>query len=489
MGSDPAEQGVRTTPPDITRTAGAYVRATQYPLPLVFGLGASGVVAFLLVGFVGYSGHRSWLDTIFREPWPLFIWFCCLALVFYVIMLRPSPESGWLANVLGVMLATILSVVAVAYLHINLAGVVFVRLELLHYLGESKWTYTNLNFILLGTFWADTLWRWARRAQGKSPTIHVEIDRTSGKIKQVEATTDMPSMQELIAGDLIAGTVLALVLALIFRPEVVNALSNVGVGIHINTCTVSWPVGACVHGGALSDPPTLFFIDLIQALVSAFFAAILTAILLLRLDPMALQRIIQEAARTLQLITLGKIVRWTLWQLRHVLWPEFVVATVLGAAWAAEYTARYLHLQASQQASDASGALMQGLFYLGMAAVSGSCAVLFLVLSAALLLFKGEVIRGAIVFLRTTVPTFAHALLLALGGFNALLWATGVSAQTPFFQPTASAIIALLGALGLLIIRLARQWLQSDAQAKSNALSDRLPFAQDIDEPGSGTSR
>jgi membrane protein implicated in regulation of membrane protease activity len=138
---------------------------------------------------------------------------------------------------------------------------------ILRLIGDWPWTYTFINFAIIAIFWVDTLRRWVRRARGKTPTRRVDL--TTGEVTREYATADEPTMQELISGDLIAGAVLCLVLAVIFRDSVISFFSQaLNVGINVQTCTVSWPIGVCTPpGGGLHDPPTLTFIDLIQALV------------------------------------------------------------------------------------------------------------------------------------------------------------------------------------------------------------------------------
>ena len=59
--------------------------------------------------------------------------------------------------------------------------------------------------------------------------------------------SEMPSLQELVSGDLIAGALLALLLSFVFKPEILQLFIHPQ-GAAITTCTVSWPIGLCMGG-------------------------------------------------------------------------------------------------------------------------------------------------------------------------------------------------------------------------------------------------
>ena len=54
----------------------------QYPIWVVVLLGLAGVLAFALTGFLGYkdgfNNDSSGVYFVFKEGWPLFLWFCAL---------------------------------------------------------------------------------------------------------------------------------------------------------------------------------------------------------------------------------------------------------------------------------------------------------------------------------------------------------------------------------------------------------------------------
>ncbi len=480
----------------------------RYPAGLIVALGLSGVLVFMLAGFLGFRDieanlagspffESAWSRAVFHQPWPLYLWFCALMMTLQASILRHPALRRQLVATLVVTVICIGLVGIIYYYQVeintllqNLLETILGKRILLRFLGEWPWTYTILNFLLLAIFWIDTFRRWIRRAQGKSPTSDVEIDLMSGRVSRVEATEDMPSMQELVSGDLMAGALLAFVLALIFRPEVLNALSSVGVGIHINTCTVSWPVGACAQGGAVTDPPTLFFMDLIQALVylplgllilalsatlSGFGAVggvnetVTNAVPEASADDSSTQSVSEQV--TLTLINtlrsaLNRRVRIAAdnlaMSLRNVVWPALILLGTISVATTAHYIQRYLHLLSDsvtcttiacpdylggQGFPSVRDLLSSGSQYQaeGLALLWGVIAILSIVMSIALLIFKRRVAENTLRFLGLIgfilLLTF-WIFSLALSGFNAFFSLTHISNRVPFPQPGATTIVS-----------------------------------------------
>jgi hypothetical protein len=477
----------------------------RYPAWLIVVLGLSGVAAFMLAGFLGFrdieAGLASspyfeplWSRNLFHQPWPLYLWFCALIMTLEASILRHPALRRQLVAMLTVTVICI-GLVGVIYFYQqeindllqNLIQNILGKRILLRFLGESPWTYTVLNFLLLGIFWFDTLRRWARRAQGKSPTSDVEIDLMSGSVKRIEATADMPSMQELVSGDLIAGAVLALVLALVFRPEVLNALSNVGVGIHINSCTVSWPIGACGKGGLVTDPPTIFFMDLIQALVYLPLGLLILALSAMLsgfgavsgVDENVTNPVPESSASESSTESVSEQVTLTLlntlrsalnrrvrvaadnlaMSLRNVVWPALVLLGTISVATTAHYIQRYLHLLSDSvtctnpSCADYLGRLgvrellASGAQYEaeGLAVLWGLIGVVSIVIAVTLLIFKRRVAENTLRFLGLigfiVLLTF-WLFSLALSGFNALFSITHASNRVPFPQPGVTTIVS-----------------------------------------------
>lgn len=240
----------------------------RFPHGLLLILGLTGVLAFALMGYLGYGDDASLLGKTFHKPWPLFLWFSALVFTLEVAVLRHPRLRRLLTEALVV---TIICMVFVGFSALDPGLLKYILTNLLNIriaipqIGLSPWTYAILNFGVLIVFWLDTVRRWIRSQSGQ-PTAR-RIDLGFGTLEFGESE-ELPTLPELIAGDLIAGGVLAALLSLIFRAEVINPIADaLQVGVNITTCTVSWPIGHCVGGGGLMDPPTLSKIDLIQALI------------------------------------------------------------------------------------------------------------------------------------------------------------------------------------------------------------------------------
>src|SRR6185437_15666796 len=138
---------------------------------------------------------------------------------------------------------------------------------LLENIRGGKFLYAFINFAMIAVFWADTIRRWIRSAQGKP--VNSRVDIGLGGTKTTTGPADNPTLPELISGDLIAGAALVALLALVFRSEVLTAFSNLlSINVPVDNCATVWPFGACTPpGGGLANPPTLTFIDTIQALI------------------------------------------------------------------------------------------------------------------------------------------------------------------------------------------------------------------------------
>ena len=437
----------------------------RFPAWLIILLGLAGVAAFALVGFFGYpEGHLA-LDGAIRQPWPLFLWFSALMVTLIVLIFRdPSLRRRLIAMLVFAALAILL--VGLIYFSKSLPDIIQQILGkhvLLKLLAGNAWTYAILNFGLIGVFWADTIRRWVRRSRGLAPNPHVNIGEGFGADAE-----DMPSLQELISGDLMAGAVLALLLGLLFRAELL-APALQSSGITLNTCTVSLPFSACHgFGGGPFDPPTLTFVDLIQALIYlplglmilAFAAtvsglgavggvnekavaafglpgmptstqaqgksstAIATDVATTVLDTIqaALDRRARLLARNLVL------------SLRMIGWPTLLVGASRGLAELSTGIQLYLH--SGKGIGDVAADILP-------AAIWAVVTVLSIVFSAALMLFRWRVAENTLRFLGlvgfVVLLTF-WIFSLALWGFNQLLLQTHALDRTPFTLGGATAL-------------------------------------------------
>src|SRR5262245_45929560 len=80
----------------------------RFPMTLVAGMGLWGAVAMFLTGFTGYTGE-GFPSDLFLQPWPLYLWFCALALILEVSVLRhPAVRAQLVVTLLWSLLTMVL---------------------------------------------------------------------------------------------------------------------------------------------------------------------------------------------------------------------------------------------------------------------------------------------------------------------------------------------------------------------------------------------
>jgi hypothetical protein len=475
----------------------------RYPVPLVVGLALAGVIAFAVTGFLGlrpaanqpFQPLQPW-DTLFKEPWPLFLWFCGLIMALEISILRDRRLRG---EMTAALIVTVLSMILVGIIYfyglpiLDLLRKILNITTVLPEIGDSPYTYALINFGILAIFWTDTLGRWGRVAMGKPLRRGVDIGFEQEDRPAHDA--DHPGLDEVISGDLIAGAALALVLALVFRAGVINFLSQLlQTKLTVNTCTVSWPVGHCAAGGTQSDPPTLFFMDLLQSLVYLPLGLLILALSAtiaglgagegldaranetrgrLRTptqpgtaeSPTTSAEISAQVAQTIfdtLRTALNRRVRSVpgnlALSLRNAVWPMLVFVSTLSVAAGAREIQLYLHVLSDEQTCTVPGYLscsyvnsnlaVNGQPYtsLAIALVLGAIAVLAITFAMAFLIFRQRVAENTLRFLgligEIVLLTF-WIFSLTLSVFNLLLWLLDRNVRVPFPQPGAATALSL----------------------------------------------
>jgi hypothetical protein len=466
----------------------------QYPIWVVVLLGLAGVLAFALTGFLGYQdGFKN--DSpevyyVFKEGWPLFLWFCALIMALEISILRNPKLRGLLT---AALLTTLISMVIVGIIYFYrvdffkliqdfLRNVLNLRFLIENFRG-GKYLYALINFGMIAIFWVDTVRRWIRSGQGKP--INSRVDIGLGGTKTTAGPIDKPTFQELISGDLIAGAALVALLALVFRSDILTAFSNLlSINVPVNNCATVWPFGACTSpGGTLSDPPTLTFIDTIQALIYLPLGLLILAISAVLsgfgavggVDEQAIgQTDIKPATDESSTESVSEQVSLTvintlrsalnrrlrialdnmLYSLRNAVWPVLILIAVIAVASSAKFTRLYLHLQSDINTCPTACKLTLDFYgwpyqYVIYAALFGILAVVTIVLAMTLLVFRLRVAENTFRFLGLIgfiiLLTF-WIFSLALSGFNGLLKLTGASGREPF-PPFGVATMISLAAL------------------------------------------
>ena len=487
----------------------------QYPIWVVVLLGLAGVVAFALTGFLGYTDDPPLQYQVFKEAWPLFLWFCALIMALEISILR-NPKLR--IQLVATLTVTIISMIIVGILYFYkldfltllqqfLENVLNIRV-LLPNLTGSKFLYAFINFGLILVFWIDTIRRWIRRAQGKP--VNSRVDIGLGGTQTTAGPADNPTLQELISGDLIAGAALVALLSLVFRSDILTDFSNwLSIGKPITDCIVVWPFGACTDpGGGLANPPTLTFIDLIQALIYLPLGLLVLALSAMLsgfgavggVDEQKLVRggqpefvpsdgetsteSVSESVSLTVINTLRSALNRRLriavdnmaYALRNAVWPALILFGVIAVAAAARNTRFYLHLLSDQHYCPGGcektfadfGWPYQYVIYAG---VWGVLAMVAIVLAMTLLIFRIRVAENTFRFLGLIgfiiLLTF-WIFSLALSGFNGLLKLTHASEREPFPPFGVATLISLVALIIWAAIVLFRRMRQRSAVSPSH---------------------
>ena len=465
----------------------------QYPIWVVVLLGLAGVVAFAMVGFLGFQdgfqNDSSVVYEVFKQGWPLFLWFCALIMALEISILRNPKLRGQLVAALVVTLISMVIVGIIYFYRVNFLQLIQDILQsvnirvLLENIRGGKFLYAFINFAMIAVFWADTIRRWIRSAQGKP--VNSRVDIGLGGTKTTTGPADNPTLPELISGDLIAGAALVALLALVFRSEVLTAFSNLlSINVPVDNCATVWPFGACTPpGGGLANPPTLTFIDTIQALIYLPLGLLILALSAMLsgfgavggvteqtigqtdIKPVTDESSTESVSEQVSLTVINTLrsalnrrlriaLDNMLYSLRNAVWPVLILIGVIAVASSAKFTRLYLHLQSDMNSCkvackatlDFYGWPYQYIIYAGL---FGILAVVTIVLAMTILVFRIRVAENTIRFLGLIgfilLLTF-WIFSLALSGFNGLLKLTGASQREPF-PPFGVATIISLAAL------------------------------------------
>lgn len=205
----------------------------RYPLALIGGLVAAGVIAFMLAGFLGYfncsvqytvNGHavldpngkpQCWRDQWYpvlylKEPWPLFLWLSGL-----MVLLQYSILRHHVRRLIVTLVITIISIVIVAVVYlIGPDAVVNALLQPPHGLLYQPITYAVLNFGIILAFMIDSGRRWiGYRKTELNPNVMQDLMSAD---PNKSMALRRAKMGELVSGDLIAGMILCGVLSFVF---------------------------------------------------------------------------------------------------------------------------------------------------------------------------------------------------------------------------------------------------------------------------------
>jgi hypothetical protein len=448
----------------------------------------TGIAAFLVTGFLGFRDLEAmrasspyfepdWSRSIFHQPWPLYLWFCALIVTLEASILRHPALRRQLAAML-VVTSVCIGLVGVIYfynvdinnLRLNLLNALVGTNHFLRPVLEAQqWTFTLLNFAVIGGFWLSMLYRWRRRARHLPLRLAVNI----GPEETVDVATTEPDLPRLIGGDLVFLSVVVAILAFLLRADVITALIGRG---YVNTCAVTLPGTGCVSPGDAGSATTLTHIDTYQALVyfSVGFVLIMGWAFTRRLHGEVERDDVVErlwnalldfliAVREAFVRSVPRFLGPAL-ALRLLVWIPLVLLSTISVATTAHYIQRYLHLLSDSKTCTSSANCLD---YLGNASfppvrdllASGAqyqaavlallyCGIAYLavVTAIAIQLLHWRVIANTTRLMRALVPVVLPWLWvfpLALSAANALVSVADLSQRAPFPQPDLVTIVLL----------------------------------------------
>ena len=500
----------------------------NYPTSLVVGVVLIGVIAFMLVGFLGY-GYNDGVDpkvyqdafSFFGQPWPLYLWFVALLVTLQVSILRNVRLRG---ELIALLIVTLVCTALVGLGYVGPLQELLKKLlggEFIRNFGKNAWTWTIINFFIIIVFIFDTVRRWAARALGQPET---------GDFAGRENDPEAPTSEELASGDLLAGTILFLLMALFFTAIVIGSIARFA-GIYndpvscmtqvLNGCNITPDTLRVPAGVPLLAGMDLSRIDQILGLICLPLAFLVLAVsatlsgvgavgavdtkdprLLTTSADGATENVSAQVSMTV-LNTLRAaldrririVANRILASLRTLIWPILVFFAVFALNRLAGDVQIYLH--------NTKGTL-PSFFTLAQAAAWAAIAILSAILSVALLLFDGEVAVNALRFMGwigfVLLLTF-WAFAVALFGFNQLLNFVGIipanSPPSNAFALSISTAVSLLALLGWVVVlvtrtmrgRTAKQAAGASASRSSAMLSAQAPGARPGDSATAPVAR
>lgn len=463
----------------------------QYPPLLVVGLGLTGVIAFSLTGFLGYiplntlPRNAPFLDWVFHEPWLLFFWFCALMLTLQISIFRNVRVRRQRDQTI---IVSLISIVLVILLYFYRDQLQFLGEQIGNFLrslhipiGEGI-VYALINFAIIVIFWVDTIRRWIRRIQGKPIAPQIDLfQRETNNDKNSPLL--MPSLAELVSGDLIAGGVLTFFLFILFSPTTINAIAaSIGSSGAHQTCAFQCEI--------IDRNQSLIYIPLglltlaLTAMVNglaALNAVDRTVVDVVPVDTNPNERgtdkgtkgVVQTIIETLLSAVSRQfqgILRNLALGLRTASWPMLIFIGTAALAVAARYNEYYLHATSCAHVAASCDSIgynhsdfAQQMIYGGIILAAALIAILCITFAASLLIYNQRVADNTLRFIGliafVVLLTF-WIFSLALSVFNSLLWVTVVSIRVPFPQPgitTSISFAALVIYAAILLINRRRR--------------------------------
>lgn len=331
---------------------------TWLPRWLVPALSVAGISAFTIAGFTGYPDSPAILRVaFFYHPILLFLWTAALLFALERSIFEHPSDDGQVVvtrnhrQICYSVTAVCVIISAAAFLRPDIIDRLLTGLASTFHTNQGKFTFSVVNFYLIGIFWFDVVKRYKRRRAGS----------VSGE-------------KETLYSNFFAAGLLTGVLAILLRADVINVLVHSlqigGLEAHsfgngpVSDCTVSWMTSQCAHVASPRDLPTLTFLDTVQTLLYLALGVILLGIAALQPifpnhSPGSPMPIIEKPG--LLSVTEPGIIMTTavteevpsaiiragfalIRSLRNVVWPALILLASGAVVAVAHFTQRYLHV-------------------------------------------------------------------------------------------------------------------------------------------------
>lgn len=466
--------------------------------------------AFAVIGFLGYASDNSDGKEfyLFSHPaWALFALFGAITLIALWTVFERLPKTKGLQkgapdNTDKLIQRWKWEMTVVTVLCMAAEALVYMQPSLLSHLwngggalgaatsnGRLIWNLGNI--VIIVVYAVDRVWQWRTGERMASITLPNDINPSSKKpIKLFGLSL---SKWQLVSQDIFAIAVLYIALGFVVQSLVLKYLLQPFAGKQVDSCTVSWLLGACQGEGSTGNPPTLHTIDLIgggAALIVSLI--ILIVVLIVRIFYVARDMEFAEAVvkAVLEIVDSVRILLQVFFpNLRVVIWPILIAAGTTAAGISARLLQMYLHILSSRgtcigatlcpdmsefaffwkppdMAAFQSYSFVLALAILTLALLFGLFGAFSILLATRVVLLKrvkgalwGNWLRFVGVTAILIICTF-WLFSLMLSALNWVLLTANLTARIPFPQPgisTSVSFVFLIIALAVFVARQRRQ--------------------------------
>jgi hypothetical protein len=318
----------------------------RYRAPELAFVIVSGLVIFVLTGYLGYQKQPNLVRQLFGPPALLYLWLC---LILFLILLRHPAVKGQVRAPAITFLVS-MCMVGVYYIdrqYLN-SWVANHLSQLLHdivpALTGGRFLANLVNFGVLLWYAVTVTLSWARRLSGDPKANGSASPGTS--VTSLTAFTTWRDVRsalrgELFSGDLLAGAVIAGFFGWLFSPPIFGLLRTLASAPAATKpdCTITLPVYPCPPPSLAHVPPyiSLTFVDMRIAFIFAGIGGLwlISSSAIKAFRSVAMERLIVEIVRSL-LSALGRLLTLRFLNLIKALWLPALLFAPVAAVLAAQ---------------------------------------------------------------------------------------------------------------------------------------------------------